>query len=184
MARGGEGAEMERVWTLSAPAVEKWLEKARSGDQVVYARGDRLHPSDGVRALQVAHDEGRVTFKQVKHAEFDRSYIAQRCADPRRPGPAQRLARPIPSEDNDEIALLMAALRRRAARSEPMGTNRELGEDIAELAGMSAPVLPDRVAYLLRKQISAGRLRVEAAAIGCRVATIVATGKRTALVSC
>lgn len=179
MAFGGQAAAFaaegaQRPWSLTEDAVNQWLDKARPGDTLVYARGGaRPQPGAGVKAVQKAFDEGRVTFKQLRHGDFDYSFIAERKADPSRPPAQSRINQRRISEDDDEIAMLMAVLRRRANRGLPMGTNRELGEDIGGVG-------PARVAYLLRKQIGAERITVEAVGIGVRVCTILATGKRTA----
>jgi hypothetical protein len=159
-------------WALNEEAVERWVKSARAGESLVYARGAHLVHSAGVKALQRHFDHGRVTFKQQRNGPFDTSYIAERLPTAPRPSPAARLAQPVADEDNDDLALLMAALRRRAAKGQKMGTNRDLGDEIGD-------ALPDRVAYLLRKLISAGRIKVESFGVGLRVCTIVATGKKT-----
>lgn len=164
----------DAVWALTEDAIERWMAGAKPGDELVYARGAQLIQSAGVRALQRHHDHGRVTFKQKRNGPFDTSYIAERLAEARRPAPAARLDRPVFGEDNDELALLMAHLRRLATSGQPCPTNRELGAAIDVKS-------PDRVAYLLRKLISARRIKVEAVSRERRVVTICATGKTTAV---
>lgn len=162
------------AWALTRAAAEAWLARARPGEQLVYARGPRLLQSDGVKALQDRFDEGEVTFTTRRIAADDIAYIAERLAGGSRPAPHQRFARTAPPPDDaDEIAMLMATLRRLAAARRPCPTNRELGEMVGDIG-------PDRVAYLLRKLISARRIAVEALGNGRRVVTIIATGKRTA----
>lgn len=180
MARGGHAfhadlatpTDHDQPWALTAEAAEAWVAAAKAGDRTVYARGPRVPKCPGVAALQEHHDRGRVTFTAQRHGAFDYSFFVTRLAEPSRPAPAARIVRPVHDEDYDDVALLMALLRRKARLRQPMGTNRELGDAIG--------VGPDRIAYLLRKQISAGKIAVEAVAIGVRVTTIVATGARTA----
>jgi hypothetical protein len=166
-------------WALSRAAVDRWAGKAKAGDEIVYCRGERLIPSDGVRALQAMFDAGAVTFKTRKVSPHDTAFIAERLAGGSPPAAGQRLARRAPPpEDADEIAMLMAVLRRHATRQLPCPTNRELGEQLGEMLG--GPALePDRVTYLLRKQISVGKIAVDVLAKGRRVVTIKATGQRT-----
>lgn len=160
-------------WALTQAAVDKWIDGARAGDELVYARGLRVVQSDGVRRLRELHDAGAIAFTSRRIGPEDTAFIAQRLSGGSRPAPAQRLARPPRAdEDADEVAQLMAALRRLAAERKPCPTNRELGQ-------MIGGVGPERVSYLLRKQIGASRIRVDALATGRRVVTIVATGRRT-----
>jgi hypothetical protein len=168
----------QQPWSLSEAAVTHWLDNARPGETIAYGRGasPSALKSDGVKAMQEAFDEGRVTFKSRRHGEGDYSFFAERRDDPRRPPATQRITRRAVSDDDDEVAMLMATLRSRAHRLRPMGTNR----DLAEAIGASGP---DRVAYLLRKLISADRIKVEAFGIGVRVCTIKATGKKTARIA-
>lgn len=168
------------AWALTGTAVDKWLARAKAGDELVYARGPRLLLSDGVRRLQEQFDAGAVTFKTRRIAADDVAYIAERLAGAARPNEALRLARPAPpAEDADEVAMLMAILRRRAARNQSCPTNRELGAEIGELLDQP-PLSADRVSYLLRKQVSLGKLRVDALGKGVRIVTLTATGQRTA----
>lgn len=171
-----QSPEVQAPWSLNRVAVDRWLDRSKPGETIVYGRGrsPSALKSDGVKAMQEAFDEGRVTFKSQRHGDCDHSFIAERKAEASRPAPSARLTKRFADEDGDEIALLMASLRRRANRGLRMGTNRELAEEIGATG-------PDRIAYLLRKLISAGRIEVESFGIGSRVCTIVATGKRTAL---
>lgn len=160
-------------WALTAGAVDSWIEKARAGETLIYARGRGLLQSGGVRRLQELHDQGAVTFKTRRIGPDDIAFIAQRRQGGEKPSGRERLAvRCRSAETDDEIALLMAALRRLAARDLPCPTNRELGRLIGGIG-------PDRVAYLLGLLVREKRIRVEALARGLRVVTIVATGKRT-----
>lgn len=160
-------------WALNAAAVDAWAAKARAGDELVYARGRGLLQTGGVRRLQELHDEGAVTFKTRRIAPDDIAFIAERLKGGARPPERARLAvRSRSADTDDELAMLMAILRRLAARGAPCGTNRELGAAMGEVG-------PDRISYLLGILIREKRIAVEALARGLRVVTIVATGKRT-----
>jgi hypothetical protein len=160
-------------WALTAAAVDDWFGKAKAGDTLTYARGRGLLQSGGVRRLQELHDRGEITFKSRRIAADDFAFIAERRKADGRPSERERLAvRGRSAETDDELAALMAVLRRLAGRGLPCPTNRELG---ALIGGTG----PDRVAYLLGLLVRGQRIRVEALARGLRVVTIAATGKRT-----
>jgi hypothetical protein len=160
-------------WALTRAAVDKWLATAKPGDETVYARGAWLLQSDGVEKLQEVHDAGGVTFKRQKISEGDHAYIVERLRGDTRPSPRARLMlRARATETDDELADLLALLRRLAGRDLPCLTNRELG---AEIGGAN----PDRVAYLLGILIREARITVESLAPGKRVVTILSTGKKT-----
>jgi hypothetical protein len=178
--RGVPSHDERAPWSLNKTAVDRWMKNAKPGDELVYARGLTPQGSDGVEELRRLHDVGAVTFKRRKLGDCDYSYMAERLNGGRPPAGAQKLgAAARAADDADEIARLMAMLRRKAARRELCPTNREIGVEIGEQLGCD-PLPPERVSYLLRKQISSGRITVEAIANGRRVVTIVATGKRTA----
>jgi hypothetical protein len=161
-------------WALTCEAVEAWMAKARTGDSLVYARGRGLLQSGGVRRLQELHDRGSVTFTTRRMGADDFAFIAERLAGDTRPSERAMLTvRGRSAETDDELAMLMAVLRRRVAKGRTCGTNRELGADMGDVG-------PDRVAYLLGLLIRERKIEVESLAKGVRVVTLLATGKQTA----
>lgn len=163
------------MWALTSTEVRRWFERAAIGDELVYARGPRLVQSDGVKLLQQLHDRGLVTFTSRRIGPDDTAFLVQRLkGDERPPARAQLAVRSRSGDTEDELAMLMAILRRTAGKRAPCPSNRELGEE------MGNPN-PDRVAYLLSILARERRIEVEARPRGHRVVTILATGKRTAL---
>lgn len=166
IARGYE-QRVDTCWSLTQAAVRDWLAASQPGEQIVYARGPNLNRTAGVEAMSRAGDEGKAVLNYRRAAPGIGEWVATRRADPRRPA-----ERPATVSEPDDAALLLAVLRRLADRNRPCPTNRTLGE---MLGGIS----PERVSYLLRKQISERRIAVEATGRGVRIVTIVATGRRT-----
>jgi len=165
------------TWVISAEALQAWADAARPGERRTYARAPSMglpRHEAGVRIARQLFDDGLVTLVQQRINAEVTDYIAVRLDRNGRPAPQLRLAQPVPPMPaSDEAAMMMAILRRIAAAKRVCPTNRELGRMVGGLT-------PDQAAYLLRKLVTAGRIRIDSYDRGGRVITITATGKRTA----
>ena len=155
-----------------------WAERARPGDDVVYATGVR--PGDAIgAAVRALHESGLVTMT-AKRVDGGFRHIAQRLADPR---PTVRVAKG--AEQRGRFAkrdvkgrrtverLIYKILVEAARRGVPCPTNAE----IAIRVGLSGAVA---ASYRMRRLVASGRIEVdEPSPLERRVVTIVATGKRT-----
>lgn len=150
-----------------------WVERAKPGDDVVYAEGARPGDVIGgvVRSLK---DAGLVTMTS-KRVDGRLRFIAQRLTDPRPTAvPAKRGRFTLGA--NDATMTTRAVLRilsQAAARGLPCPTNAELAARVG-LAGAVA------ASYRVRRLVQLGKISVEEPSpIERRVVTIVATGKQT-----
>lgn len=159
-------------WSLSAAAVEEWLESARPKDELIYARGPSLPQTPGVAAIKAAHDQGRVRV-HFRRRDGEPQYLAVRRAEAVPPRVDVQLTRPKPAdEEHDQSAKLRAHLRALVRLGQSLGTNAEIG---ATLGGLSAST----VRRLLRLEVEAGRLRLDAADANHRIATLLVDGRPT-----
>lgn len=179
MREGGIGRRIEApddaetCWALKAEKVNDWVRMARPGETIVYAGGPHLIRSAGVDAINKAGRDGLVRFN-FRRSAGKGEYLATRLAAAARPAtspPTQ--PSPESERDYDDAALLMGLLCRLASNGRPCPQNRELGN-------MLGGVSPDRVSYLLRKNVTAGAIRIDALPRGGRVVTIAASGLTTA----
>lgn len=148
-------------------------ERARTGENVIYARGPVLDPRNPVVALvREWREEGRVVTAQ-KRVQGDLVYLFQRCAAPAsgKPGVRTRID-PEMSERPD--GRLLAHLSRLANLGLPCPSNAELAEG-AGLRGAEA------VKYAFRLLKEHGHVRLVASEGQARVVEVIATGERTAL---
>jgi hypothetical protein len=170
------GQKGTRPWALNKAAVDAWIRTARTGDEIVYARGLSPLPTDGVKELQRLADQRAVTFTRQRKGPEDFAFIVQRLAGeagPAKPPPAAG------DETADQKAALMIILRRIVSKGQACPPNRELGRLLAEELDLAQPISPDRISYLLGLLRSAGRIAVEAGLSDARIVTLLATGQRS-----
>ncbi len=164
---------IEQCWTLTRDAVDDFLRTAKAGDRLVYASGSHLLQTDGVKAIKRAADLNQLVLNFRRKSATVGEWIATRKR-PAAAEPAPAPRRPIaPQLDFDEGAQLMALLCNLARNRRPCGTNREIGDMLGGIA-------PERVSYLLRRQVAAEAIAVEQLAGGVRVVSIRASGLSTA----
>lgn len=155
-----------------------WVERAKPGEDVVYAEGVR--PADLIGGfVRSQADAGLVTMTS-KRVDGRLRFIAQRLPDPR---PSERIARG--PQHRGRFAKRQVKGRRTAERliykllceaarcNRPCPTNSEL----AARVGLSGAVA---ASYRVRRLVAAGDIIVEEPSpLERRVVTIVATGKQT-----
>jgi hypothetical protein len=162
-------------WALTPASVRAWLEEAKPGDVLVYAKGTHLIRNDGVEAITRAAQAGKIRLNFRRGGDGSGEYIAtRRPPDPSRLPHSSSLAQSATLSDRafDDSAQLMGLLCRLAQHKRACPTNRALGD-------MMGGVSPERVSYLLRKNEAVKTIRVECAAGGQRVVTILASGLKT-----
>lgn len=166
-------AAADVCWALTRETVAEWVGSARPGEELVYAGGTHLIRSPGVEAITRAAQEGKVRLNFRRSDGKGGEYLATRRANGQSasPPPVDRNT-VVVDDDLDEALMLFGVLCKLASRGRPCPTNRELGE-------MLGGIQPERISYLMSKNISAGRVRSEALPRGRRVVTIVASGLAT-----
>lgn len=158
--------------------VRSWAERARPGEDIVYAEGAR--PGDTIGAVvRGLKDMGLVTMTS-KRVDGRLRFIAQRLPDPApsarlRRGPEQRgrfAKREIKGRRTAE-RLIYKLLVDAAKRGAPCPTNAEL----ATRVGLSGAVA---ASYRMRRLVAAGDISIdEPSPLERRVVTILASGKQT-----
>ncbi|TXC73941.1 hypothetical protein FSZ31_04260 [Sphingorhabdus soli] len=163
---------------IEAGALEAWCAAAQAGDVLVYAHGPVLPRTAAVVTLAREYaDAGLVTLSSQRVAKgFEwnavRSRVrAVRDISDRRAEDA--LAALSPPEEGSVDDIILRALKRAANFNAPCPSNA----DLARLARLDTPVAASDVIKRLKKR---GAITVLVPAMGGRVVTIAATGKRTA----
>ncbi len=162
---------------LSPDQMQSWVDRARPGEDAVYATGER--PPADVAALAVALYDARLVTMTSKTVAGTRRFILQRLPD-LRPSQVRAQARRNPgqfaksADDGRRTArIVLRMLTRAADQGLACPTNAEL----ARRAGLRDAAA---ASYRVRRLVAAGQIIVEEPSpLERRVVTIVATGRKT-----